>query len=171
MKKLLLLFVVLAHSSFSQQGGLHLQWHKNSNGQFFKNVNDTVYLPVKIANNSNYNAIGAINLNTEQWSYLPAAGPFSFSATVSPKLFMKNTNEGVCTDGGYVRYKTLDKWLTSTSITPSVTLLGTTSTGYIGQTNNSGTYTAVYSADAITWSNLYTTTLVPQFAQTKNKLK
>ncbi|MBP8033131.1 MAG: T9SS type A sorting domain-containing protein [Bacteroidia bacterium] len=171
MKKLLsLFFITITQLSFAQQGGLHLQWHKDANGQFFKNVNDTVYLPVKIANNSNHNGVAAINLNTEQWSYLPAAGPFSFSLTVSPKIFMKNTNEGVCTDGGYARYKTTDKWLTSSSITPSVTLLTVTSAGYIGHSNNSGTYTAVYSADAITWSNLYTTTLVPQFAQTKNKI-
>lgn len=170
MKKLVLFFITITHFSFSQQGGLHLQWHGDALGNFYKNVNDSVYFPVKIANVSNYNAIAAINLNTEQWSYLPATGPFSFSATVSPKIFMKNTTEGVCTDGGYARYKTTDKWLTSSSITPSVTLLTVTPAGYIGHSNNSGTYTAVYSADAINWSNLYTSTLVPQFAQTKNKL-
>ena len=170
MKNFLLFLTTITQLTFAQQGGLHLQWHKNAIGQFFKNVNDTVYLPVKVANNSNHNAIAVIDLNTEQWTYLPATGPFSFSLTVSPKIFMKNVNEGVCTDGGYARYKTSDKWLTSSSITPSVTLLTVTSAGYIGHSNNSGTYTAVYSADAINWSNLYTTTLVPQFSQTKDKV-
>ena len=83
MKKLLsLFFITITQLTFAQQGGLHVQWHKDANGQFFKNVNDTVYLPVKIANNSNHNAVAAINLNTEEWSYLPATGPFSFSLTV-----------------------------------------------------------------------------------------
>lgn len=170
MKFFLLFLITITQLSFAQQGGLHLQWHRDSYGQFFKNVNDTVYLPTKIANTSTLNTIAVINLNTEQWSYLPSTSPYSFSTTVNPKIFMKNNSEGVCTESGYVKFKTTDKWLTSTSITSSVTVLATSAAGYIGHTNNSGTYTAVYSADAITWSNLYTTTLVPQFAQTKNKM-
>ncbi len=170
MKKVLLLFVLITKLSVSQNGGLHLQWHQSSNGTFHKNVNDTVYIPIKVANTSTFNAIAVINLNSEKWSYLPSISPYSFSISVNPKIMMKNTNEGICTLGGSPAHKTTDKWLTSTAITSSATVIESNSFGYIGYTNNSGTYTAVFSPDASNWNNLYTTTLVPQFSQTKTKV-
>ena len=170
MKIVLLLFVLITKLSVSQNGGLHLQWHQSANGTFHKNVNDTVYVPVKVANTSTFNAIAVINLNSEKWSYLPNISPYSFSISVNPKIIMKNSNEGICTLGGNPAHKTTDKWQTSTVITSSATVLESNSYGYIGYTNNSGTYTAVFSPDAANWNNLYTTTLVPQFSQTKTKV-
>lgn len=170
MKKTLLLFVLIAKLSISQNGGLHMQWHQSAHSSYYKNVNDTVYVPIKIANTSTFNAIAIINLNTEQWSYVPNTSPYSFSLAVNPKIIMKNSNEGICTLGGNPAHKTTDKWQTSTVITSSATVLESNSFGYIGYTNNSGTYTAVFSPDAATWNNLYTTTLVPQFSQTKTKV-
>lgn len=170
MKKILLLFVLITKLSISQNGGLHLQWHQSASGTFYKNANDTVYVPVKVANTSTFNAIAVINLNTEKWSYLPNVNPYSFSLAVNPKIIMKNNNEGICTLGGYPSHKTTDKWQTSTVITSSSTVLESNSFGYLGYTNNSGTYTAVFSTDAVNWNNLYTTTLVPQFSQTKTKV-
>lgn len=171
MRNLLLIILVLfTQVLFSQQGGLHIQWHKDASGQFVRSANDTIYLPVKIANTSTYNAIATINLNTEGWSYITNNSVFTFSSAINPKVFMKNANEGVCTEGGYARYVTTDRWESSSMLTPSVTLLETTSFGYLGYTSSSGTYTAVFSADAYSWTGLYTTTLVPQFSKTSNKV-
>lgn len=157
-------------TAFSQDGGLHIQLHKNAEGSFYQYNKDSLYIPLKIANSSTYNAIGVINLKTEQWNYITSPSPFNFSLAVAPKIVMKNANEGACIIGGYAQHLTNNNWQSSTVQTSTVTVSGASSLGYFGYANNSGTYTTFYSNNGTTWNSVHTSTMFPYFSKTNTKV-
>lgn len=170
---LLILKVFIFLNSFavySQGGGLHIQWHKDAQGSFYQYNTDSLYVPLKIANSSTYNAIGVLNLRTEQWDYITSVQPFSFSLAVNPMIIMKDANTGVCAIGGYAAHLTSNNWQSSTAQTSTVTVSGANNLGYFGYANNTGTYTTYYSSNTTTWNAVHTSTMFPYFSKTKTKV-
>lgn len=177
MKKLLLFIVLASTVATSKSQGLHYQWHGGGSVSLYgyRYNTDTMIVPLKVANVSNYNAIGVFNLNTQQWSTTSYSTALSFSATVNPSLVMKNLKEGLCLSNNVVKYATTDFFKTVTTQTATVNSLGATSQGYYGYRNVSGcgicTYSVVFSTDGSSWTTVHTdANAAPVFAKSKNKV-
>lgn len=155
------------------QGTIHYQWHRDGVSPVYAyNGKNAIYQVLKIANNSNNNAIGVIDLENETWSYTGSPA-LTYSAMNNAYVYMKNTQEGFILNGPTSGNNTTNGWQTlgnTPSLPAGFTMAGTTPFGYYGYTSISGTYTAYFSANAMTWTPVHTSTNVPYFAQTNSKL-
>lgn len=169
MKKILpALIILFSLNGFAQ--GIHYQFHRNGLAPAFNQYNnDSIYQLVKIANVSNYNAIGVVNLNTESWSYITSP-TLTYNAFANNPIVMKNKNEGIIFQGTQVQV-TSNNWQTvSTHTTPPLTLSGGNAFGYYGYSINGATFTTQFSSNGINWTSVHSGTTFPQFAKTKTKL-
>ncbi len=176
-KNLLLCLLFLVFKSHSQSG-LHFQFHGISGVEGYSYNSDTLIFPYRAANVSTFNAVGIVNLNTEQWTSTSYSTAFSFSSTNITNFVMKNLNEGICvTPGNQLALSTSNFWQTSSPLTGTVNALGATKFGYYGYMGTSVcsqcTYSLVFSSNGSTWTN----SLIelnsfnpPVFAKSKTKV-
>lgn len=157
-------------SGFSQ-GGIHLQWHKQSYAPVFNLHNrDTIYHVMRIANTSTNNAITVIDLKNETWKYITAP-TVNLNATANQKVVMKNNMVG---NIGTIR--TTDGWQTTSTLTTlpaGLVIEGATTLGFYGyaQTSSSPlTYETKFSTDGVNWTGVYTTSIIPQFTKSQHKI-
>lgn len=158
MKKLLLLFVLITKLSISQNGSLHFQYHEGQPLRGYKYNNDTLIVPLRMANTSTNNAIGIVNINSERWSITSYSTAFTFSNVNVTSIIMKNLNEGLAvTSGSLVSFYTNNFWQTTTAQTNTIFALSATKFGYYGYRSVPGcgacTYTYVFSNNGTTWNN------------------
>lgn len=169
MKKFLPALLIL----FSLQGftqGVHYQFHRDALAPVFYQFNsDSIYQLVKVANVSNYNAIGVVNLNTESWSYITSP-TLTYNLIANNPIAMKNKNEGIVFQSTQVQ-ATSNNWQTvSTHTIPGLTLSGSSPFGYYGYSINGATFTTQFSANGINWTSVHSGTTLPRFAKTKTKI-
>jgi photosystem II stability/assembly factor-like uncharacterized protein len=171
MKKLLFTLVTIYNICAFSQEGIHLQWHRQSAASVFNVHNsDSAYHIMRIANTSTNNVIAVVNLKNEKWSYIMAPS-LNLNTLATSKAVMKNNLVGYL--GGKV---TNDGWQTST--TPTTTPIGlvvegATSQGFYGYAQISSsplTYETKFSSDGANWVGVQTSTVIPQFTKTKNKI-
>lgn len=165
--------VLVVLQVLAQPATIHLQWHRDAASTVYAyNGKSTIYQVLKIANVSNNNAIGVIDLENETWSYTGSPA-LTYSLMNNALVYMKNTQEGFIVGGPTTNNYTQNAWqnLSNTPTLPAgLTISGSSSFGYYGYALASGTYSTYFSTDATTWNVVHTSTNVPYFAQTNSKL-
>lgn len=170
-KKLLSLLTSLATLSTFSQGGIHMQWHKQSAASVYNvHNNDTVYQIMRIANTSTNNAIAVINLKTESWNYITAP-TVDLNVVTNQKVVMKNNLVGA-----FGAINTTNGWQTTTTVTTlpaGLVIEGATPQGFYGYAQISSApnvYETKFSIDGATWVGVHTSTLIPKFTKSKSKI-
>jgi photosystem II stability/assembly factor-like uncharacterized protein len=178
MKKFILLCILFIVVKSNAQNSLHFQYHGGNPLGGYKYNNDTLIAPLGMGNGSTLNAIGIVNINSQQWSITSYSTAFSFSATSNASFVMKNLNEGIfTTTGNQLAYSTSNFWQTTTPLTGTVNALGATKFGYYGYQSFAGcgtcTYTYVFSSNGTTWNNTLIEAnafIPPVFYKSKTKI-
>ena len=171
MKKLFLLLAQTLCLSGLAQEGLHYQWHSSGQAtQLYQHNTDTVYRLSAINQTSN-NTIGVFNLKTESWEYLKAPG-LNLNLVFNSQIIMRNALNGIVMQGGTQCSVTADAWQTATSYTlPNITsIVRGNKFGYIAYSTTTPSFNTLFSSTGASWTPVHTTTVIPQFSGTKDKV-